>query len=464
MRRLAVGVAFGALLCGGVAAAQGSSFTDVDEGRFFTESVEWALENEITFGVGDGTRFAPDDPVTRGQMVTFLKRYHDNLGGGTAQSVIGPEGPQGETGAQGPQGEMGPQGPVGPQGPQGDPGPQGPAGSYTSIWDLEGLACGTPGTLSEGTVRVQEDDSIGQQDFGISLKCVRANPVGWLALTVSSFLQPPGGGGGDELASDFSVSVSSPGFQSTCGYTDEITPEYNRVDCRYEFSPGAIVTLEVDFGSEATSFTVRDGWEVDPSLCDVDLTATTCTLTVSDTATFIGIDFDDDTPAPPAPAVDCPAEQESGEVLRGDFVMTIWRLNSQPTPATLGSDLFDDVPVDAVYNEAVGHAVEAGITSGSSPTTFSPLDTMTRAQYVTLLWRYHGAPSPTGPAHPYGDVIGDRYYSDAVSWAFETGLAGLTATTFGPDEAITHEQAADWIHTLLGTSGFYYDCTVFEAP
>ena len=69
MKRLAVGVAFGALLCGGVAAAQGSSFTDVDEGRFFTESVEWALENEITFGVGDGTRFAPDDPVTRGRGI-----------------------------------------------------------------------------------------------------------------------------------------------------------------------------------------------------------------------------------------------------------------------------------------------------------------------------------------------------------------------------------------------------------
>ena len=128
MRRLAVGVAFGALLCGGVAAAQGSSFTDVDEGRFFTESVEWALENEITFGVGDGTRFAPDDPVTRGQMVTFLKRYHDNLGGGVAQSVMGPEGPQGETGPQGPQGETGAEGPQGKTGAQGETGPQGPQG------------------------------------------------------------------------------------------------------------------------------------------------------------------------------------------------------------------------------------------------------------------------------------------------------------------------------------------------
>lgn len=70
-----------------------------------------------------------------GQVVGF-----DALGRPVAQStasLVGPQGPQGETGPQGPAGPEGPQGPVGPagpqgpageQGPQGEPGPQGPAG------------------------------------------------------------------------------------------------------------------------------------------------------------------------------------------------------------------------------------------------------------------------------------------------------------------------------------------------
>ena len=127
MKRMAVGVLLGALLLGGIAAAQSTSFSDVDEGRFFTESVAWAADNGITTGYPDG-RFGPDDAVTRGQMVTFLKRYHDNLGSATLQSIIGPAGEQGPQGDPGPQGPQGETGPAGEQGPQGDPGPQGPQG------------------------------------------------------------------------------------------------------------------------------------------------------------------------------------------------------------------------------------------------------------------------------------------------------------------------------------------------
>lgn len=54
------------------------TFTDVEDGRFYTEAVEWAFENDITTGTSD-TTFSPDDPVTRGQNVTFAKRYDDNI-------------------------------------------------------------------------------------------------------------------------------------------------------------------------------------------------------------------------------------------------------------------------------------------------------------------------------------------------------------------------------------------------
>ena len=53
-------------------------FDDVDDNRFFAVPVEWAAANQITTGTS-ATTFAPDRNVTRGESVTFLKRYHDNL-------------------------------------------------------------------------------------------------------------------------------------------------------------------------------------------------------------------------------------------------------------------------------------------------------------------------------------------------------------------------------------------------
>ena len=49
-------------------------FTDVKEGRYYTEAVAWAYENGVVLGMTD-TLFAPEAPVTREQLVTFLYRY-----------------------------------------------------------------------------------------------------------------------------------------------------------------------------------------------------------------------------------------------------------------------------------------------------------------------------------------------------------------------------------------------------
>ena len=50
-----------------------SPFTDVPAGQWYTDAILWAVENGITKGMGEGT-FAPDEPCTRGQIVTFLYR------------------------------------------------------------------------------------------------------------------------------------------------------------------------------------------------------------------------------------------------------------------------------------------------------------------------------------------------------------------------------------------------------
>jgi len=54
-------------------------FDDVPDGKFYADPVEWAFDNGITTGK-TATTFAPDDNVTRGEAVTFLKRYHDAFG------------------------------------------------------------------------------------------------------------------------------------------------------------------------------------------------------------------------------------------------------------------------------------------------------------------------------------------------------------------------------------------------
>jgi hypothetical protein len=90
--RVAVAAAIAVALVAGSTAAATHVFNDVADDRFFAGPVEWAAANGITTGTGP-TTFEPDRGVTRGESVTFLKRYHDTLG-----STPGPVGPQGERG------------------------------------------------------------------------------------------------------------------------------------------------------------------------------------------------------------------------------------------------------------------------------------------------------------------------------------------------------------------------------
>ncbi len=79
LRGVVAGVVIGALVAGGVAAAS-VSFDDVPSGKFYEAPAEWAKANGITTGSPAGSRtFKPEDPVTRGESVTFLKRYDDKV-------------------------------------------------------------------------------------------------------------------------------------------------------------------------------------------------------------------------------------------------------------------------------------------------------------------------------------------------------------------------------------------------
>ena len=112
-------------------------------------------------------------------------------------------------------------------------------------------------------------------------------------------------------------------------------------------------------------------------------------------------------------------------------------------PTTSG---FTDVPAGAYYADAVQWAVAEGITSGTSPTTFSPNSGCTRAQMVTFLWRSVGCPEPESDYAPFRDVPADAYYRKAVLWAAGEGITtGTSATTFSPNATVTRAQTVTFL-------------------
>lgn len=129
---------------------------------------------------------------------------------------------------------------------------------------------------------------------------------------------------------------------------------------------------------------------------------------------------------------------------RAQMVTFLWRAAGSPEPE---SDYgpFRDVPKDAYYRKAVLWAAGEGITSGTSPTTFSPNATVTRAQTVTFLWRWEGEPE-ADQRSGFRDVPTGQYYSQAVSWAVEAGITnGTGTTTFSPGQTCTRAQIVTFL-------------------
>ena len=113
---------------------------------------------------------------------------------------------------------------------------------------------------------------------------------------------------------------------------------------------------------------------------------------------------------------------------------------------------FNDVKPGDYFHDAVNWAVEKGITTGTSATTFSPNASCTRAQIVTFLWRASGSPEPKTASNPFTDVAANAYYCKAVLWAVENGITtGTSATTFSPDAPCTRAQGVTFLWRANGS-------------
>lgn len=86
------------------------------------------------------------------------------------------------------------------------------------------------------------------------------------------------------------------------------------------------------------------------------------------------------------------------------------------------------------------------VTTGTSPTTFSPNDTVTRIQIVTFLYRFKSEPEVTGEM-PFTDVKANAYYANAVLWVYQNDVTtGTSETTFDPKDTCTRGQAVTFLY------------------
>ena len=134
------------------------------------------------------------------------------------------------------------------------------------------------------------------------------------------------------------------------------------------------------------------------------------------------------------------------KVTRGAIVTFLYRTAGEPD---VSDDMpFTDVKKGAYYEDAVKWAVELDITTGTSPTTFSPNEPCTRAQIVTFLYRFAYSPE-VGTKHPFKDVKPGAFYEKPVIWAVENNITtGTSATTFSPNETCNRAQAVTFLYRV----------------
>ena len=124
---------------------------------------------------------------------------------------------------------------------------------------------------------------------------------------------------------------------------------------------------------------------------------------------------------------------------RGQVVTFLWRAAGCPEP-TGDTSMFNDASsIAAPYQKAVAWAVEKGITTGYNDGTFRPNDSVTRAQFVTFLWRYEGKPATSGSIAGFTDASSiAEPYQQAVAWAVEKGITtGYNDGSFSPNATCT---------------------------
>ena len=131
---------------------------------------------------------------------------------------------------------------------------------------------------------------------------------------------------------------------------------------------------------------------------------------------------------------------------RAQAVTFLWAAAGKPEP-TITEHSFVDVPKGSFCEKAVLWAVEKGITTGTDETHFSPLSTCNRATIVTFLYKAFNSPEVSAAENPFEDVPDESWYTVPALWAKENGItSGTDATHFSPASICNRAQIVTFLY------------------
>ena len=123
-------------------------------------------------------------------------------------------------------------------------------------------------------------------------------------------------------------------------------------------------------------------------------------------------------------------------------------------------NMFNDVSKTSPYYNAIKWAYLNSITYGIGNNTFGLNINTTRADAITMLWRYANRPGEvvTGLREAatintgFNDIPSNALYAGAVKWAVSKGITnGTSSTTFSPNEFTTREQFVTMLWRYAGS-------------
>ena len=120
-----------------------------------------------------------------------------------------------------------------------------------------------------------------------------------------------------------------------------------------------------------------------------------------------------------------------------------------PTALAEKADDFTDVSRSDWYYQFVDYVTSKGYFNGVADKTFAPADNMTRAMFVTVLFRFHGAKGDSSQS-AFVDVAPGEWYTAAINWAAANKIVdGVGNGKFAPNDPITRAQMCAMIERYL---------------
>lgn len=134
--------------------------------------------------------------------------------------------------------------------------------------------------------------------------------------------------------------------------------------------------------------------------------------------------------------------------------------NAEPTPVPTDNQFSDVTNKNSYYYDAVYALYDEGVVKGTTTTTFAPLKTVTRAEFVQMLYNkalalYKDGKTSSNPASvrttsKFDDVSSGAWYAKAVSWAVANDItAGKTEDTFAPNDTVTRAESVQFLKNMV---------------